>query len=271
MQADRGPVCPLGRAQVKTIGLESFLAERQGRGARRVDLGALMEQGEIVFRISPHAVVSQLCIDCMEFMSSAARDASAAVDVLDRLEGANDRHLDRALRKYVEDTGLALKEVDNRLKNAGSSLAELFPEVPDTRTDSASWRDLIGRRDVIAHRILSVDDVRVRREAQRDFRTLYRLLGNINFVPTVTDWDNGRLFDVRMRTAAIRRLPPVEPGGPATEIGTSVILVCEDIQHGLLTFRVARSAEDQLLFSSSRVGSVSITVQFERSPAGPSE
>lgn len=253
---------------MKAIDLEGFLAERQRRGARRVDIGALMEQGEIVFPISPQAVVSQLCIDCMEFMASAARDASAALDVLDRLEGANDPHLDRALRKYVEDTGLALKEVDNRVKRAESSLAELFPEVPDNCTDAASWRDLIGRRDVIAHRILSVDDVRVRQEAQRDFSTLYSLLRNINFVPTLTDWDSGRLFAVRMRAEAIRRLPPLEPDGSATEIGTSLILVCEDIQHGLLTFRVARSAEDQLLFSSSRVGSVSITVQFARSPSG---
>ena len=266
--ADQGPEHSAEPGRLIRVNASSFIAKRERRGAKRVEVDELMEQSEIVFQISENDIVSELCIECMEFMASASRNAAAAVDVLERLDESMDPHLLAALRKYVEDTGLALKEVDNRLKNRRSSLTDLFPEFSDNSADVATWRSLIGRRDVIAHRILSVDDMRVREEANRDFKTLYSLLRNINFVPTMIDWDSGRIFAIRLRAEVLRRLPAVDPGSKPQEIGTSVILVCEDIKHGLLTFRVARSPQDTLLFASTRVGSVRITVQTESKPSG---
>ena len=248
--------------RLTTVDSETFLETRRRRGAERVNIDDLMAQSEIVFRISEKDIVSQLCIECFEFTASASRNAAAAVEVLERLDHANDPHLITALKKYVEDTGQALKEVDNRLKRARSSLEDLFPEIPGKAQDATTWRNLIRRRDVIAHRILSVDDIQVREEANRDFRTLYSLLRNIHFVPTMTNFDRGRSFAVGIRSEVLRRLPPVKPGGESTELGMSVVLVCEDIQHDLLVFRLARSPHDRLLIASTYLGNIRITCEW---------
>ena len=47
---------------------------------------------------------------------------------------------------------------------------------------------LIGRRDVIAHGLLTVDDERVYREAERDFGLLVELISRVYFVPIKTDF-----------------------------------------------------------------------------------
>lgn len=185
--------------RVAEVSVEQFLAARQRRGAELVDdVDELVERAEVLFSIPDSGGVSGLCVECMEFMASAARNAAAVVRVLERLDNADDPDLVTALKKYVQDTGEALKNIDNRLKRSHSSLAELFPELPGDDAVAATWRDLIARRDVIAHRILSVDDARVRHEAARDFKTLHSLLGNINFVPTTTDLDGGSGFPVMM-------------------------------------------------------------------------
>ena len=87
--------------------------------------------------------------------------------------------------------------------------------------------------------------------ANRDFNTLYRLLRNINFVPTMTDCDSGSIFEVIMRPEVLRHLPLVNPGSEPDDIGKSIILVCQDIQHGLLAFRLARSPHDHLQIAST--------------------
>ena len=88
-----------------------------------------------------------------------------------------------ALKKYVEDTCEAIKQVDNELKGNGSSLETLLFEIPGESDNQVSWRNLIGRRDVIAHRLLTVDDERVYREAERDFCLLVELISRVYFVP----------------------------------------------------------------------------------------
>ena len=79
-------------------------------------------------------------------MSSAARNAKSALDVIYRMRGLStlqDRDLLTALKKYVEDTCQAIKDVDNSLKNRQSSLADLLPEIPhETAADEVSWRSL---------------------------------------------------------------------------------------------------------------------------------
>ena len=223
----------------------------------------MVEQAEVIFTIPTNGEVSQLGVDCMEFMASAARNAAAAVRVLERLDEADDPDLVTALKKYVEDTGEALKNVDHRLQRSSSSLAELFPELPSDDALATTWRDLIARRDVIAHRILSVDDARVREEAARDFKTLHSLLRNIYFAPTTTDMDRGRSFPFMMRSEVISRLPAVEAGSKASELGTAVIFVFEDVQHGLQAFRCARSHENKVLVASTLPGTASrFTIQW---------
>ena len=247
--------------KVVTVDAQRFFEERERRGAKIVDVEALHEQAVITFPISPNDLISEMCLECMEFISSAARDAAAAIDVLDWLDGDDDAHLVTALKKYVEDTGEALKQIDARLKKRGSSLSELFPDLPARAEDTAAWKDLIGRRDVIAHKILTVDDEQVRQEADRDFRRLHALLRNIHFVPTVTDQQSGRLFQVLVRGTEVNRLVPVQPGSDITaNPGSSLILVCEDVQQGMLTFRLGRSPENRALVASSAVGSYRLDI-----------
>ena len=111
---------------------------------------------------------------------------------MDGTEGARDPDLAIALRKYVEDTCEAVKQVDNALRKRGSSLGTLLFEVPDRAQGEMSWRDLVARRDVMAHRLLTVDDKRVRREAHRDFGRLHEMLSRVYFVPVKSDFDAAR-------------------------------------------------------------------------------
>lgn len=242
------------------VSVEQFLAIRQRRGAKLVDFAELQEQARVTFIIPENSEVSQLCVECMEFMASASRDTAAAISVLERLDEADDPHLMTALKKYVEDTGEALKNIDNRLKDRNSSLADLFPELPGGDDLAPTWRELIARRDVIAHRILSVDDARVREEATRDFELLHTLLRNINFVPTKTDMVKGRGFPVMMRAEAIRSLPAVDAGSTASELGAAVVFVFEDVQHGFHAFRFGRSSENNLMVASTLPGPLHLTV-----------
>ena len=80
-------------------------------------------------------------------MASAARNCKSALRVIARLHGSDalkDPDLLTALKKYVEDTCEAIKEVDNTLKRNKSSLTSLLFEIPDkTAGHEASWRNLI--------------------------------------------------------------------------------------------------------------------------------
>ena len=150
--------------------------------------------------------------------------------------------------EFAPHTCEAIKQVDNALKAKGSNLASLFFEIPDRSNDEMSWRDLIGRRDVIAHQMLTVDDQRIHREAERDFGSLHELLSRVYFVPTKTDLGAGRGFGPMLKSAAVRWLSPAEPGGKPS-IGESLIFVCEDEKRGFLAFRAGRSASNRVLFA----------------------
>ena len=259
------------RGEIRTVDGQSFIAARLRHGAEMVGVQEMFERSDIVWSISEGDTVSELCVALEEFIASAARNAGKAIEVSKRLEDAEAPHLVTALKKYVEDTGQALKEVDNRLKQRESSLAALFPEVAGDPESSTTWKELIRRRDVIAHQILSVDDEQVRSEANRDFGSLHKLLSNVFFAPIVSDWGHGRGFSLALRADVLRRLPAVEPDGHRIGIGESVVLVCEDLQEGLLSFRLGRSPEDKLLLASSRLGTLRLSVQsVERPESHPS-
>ena len=196
-----------------------------------------------------------------EFIAAASRSAVAGVKVLDRLNTEDDPDLVAALKRYVEDTGQALKEVDNRLKALHSGLNELFPEI-------SSWKDLISRRDVIAHKILTLDDDKVRKEADRDFRALCKLLSNIHFAPAVIDLEQGIGPEVAIRANQLRDLAPSEAGQEAFVLGGTLVVVCLDARKGIVTFRLGRSPDNKVLLATSHPGEYTFTFSRLNRPAG---
>ena len=145
-------------------------------GATQVEIRELFKESQVIWQIRPDQQTSDTCIQLEEFMASAARNTQSALNVIERMGGSTslqDRDLITALKKYVEDSCEAIKVADNKLKDSGSSLESLLFEIPDdTLDEKVSWRSLIGRRDVIAHGLLTVDDNRVHSEAVRDFGLL---------------------------------------------------------------------------------------------------
>ena len=223
-------------------------------GATQVAMADLMEQAQVVWRIGADDPVSETCIHAEEILASGARSCRRALDVMVRIERTNDAQdadLTTALKKYVQDTCEAIKQVDNALREKGSDLATLLFEVPDKSHGEMSWRNLIGRRDVIAHQLLTVDNQRIHREAQRDFDSLHQLLSRVYFVPVKTNLEAGRGFCPMLKTDVVRRLSPAEPGSKPT-LGQSLIFVCEDERRGFVAFRTGRSANNRILFAGPR-------------------
>lgn len=231
--------------------LTHLMARMVKHGATQVGTADLMEKAEIVWRIAANDSVSETCVNVEEIMSSGARSCRKALNLMARMERTDDSQdpdLVAALRKYVEDTCEAIKQVDNALKRNGSDLATLLFEVPDSSHGEMSWRDLIGRRDVIAHQLLTVDDQIVHREAQRDFDSLHALLSRVYFVPVKTNLEVGRGFVPMLKWSALKRLSPSEPGRKPT-IGQSLVFVCEDEKLGFVAFRAGRSTNNQFLIA----------------------
>ena len=180
----------------------------------------------------------------MEFMLSAARSTQAALRVIDCIQVANelDTDLMADLKRYVEDTSEAIKKVDDKLKEVGTSLAALLFELPDkTSANEASWRNLIGRRIILAHKLLTIDDSQVYGEAIRDFGPLNELISSVNFVPVKTDLASGRGFSPMIRAHTLRALSPSAPGETPT-IGSSLIFIPEDKQKGFVALRYRRAS-----------------------------
>ena len=227
-------------------------------------MDAMFDDSVVAFPVSTSRPIAEPCVEMYEFISAASRSAVAAVKVLDRLNTEDDPHLVAALQRYVEVTGQALKEVDNRLKKLHSGLNELFLEI-------SSWTDLIRRRDVIAHKILTLDDDKVRKEADRDFRALCQLLSNIHFAPTVTDLEQGIGPEVAFRSDQIRELVPSEAGQEAFVLGGAMVVVCLDARKGIVTFRLGRSPDNELLLTSSHPGQYTFTVSKVNPLAGDAE
>ena len=230
-------------------------------GATQVEMADLMEQAQVVWQIRAEDTVSETCIHAEELIASGARNCRSALEVMARMDGAegsSDPDLATALKKYVEDACEAIKQVDNALKEKESDLAKLIFEVPDRSQHEMSWRDLIGRRDVIAHNLLTVDDQRIHREAKRDFGSLHELLSRLYFVPVKTHFEVGRGFSPLLKSEAVRLLSPAEPGRKPT-IGQSLIFICEDEKRGFLAYRAGRSAKNHVLFTGP-AGTLQITI-----------
>ena len=125
-------------------------------GARRVETQDLLREGILVWHLPEGTSLSQISIRLEELMASAARNCKSAFEVIARIDSllpVQDPDLLAALKKYVEDTCEAIKVVDNDLTSRGSGLAELLVEFPSkSNRDEITWRNLIGRRGVIAHR-----------------------------------------------------------------------------------------------------------------------
>ena len=197
-------------------------------------------------------------------MLSAARNCRAAINVIGKIDasaGTPDPDLFTALKKYVEDTCEAIKVVDDGLKSNGSSIAELLPEIPqESEDDEVSWRNLVGRRAVIAHQLLTVDNQRVYQEVVRDFKPLHQLLSYVSFVPVKTDLERGQLgFSPMIKTRWIEGLTPTSAGQPP-KIGTALTFVCDDDSLGFLAVRMGISDQREVLISTSRKMKLSMSM-----------
>ena len=238
----------------------TWLAERERRGTTRVETEKMHEDAVVSFPVSISSPIAEPCVEMSEFMAVAARSAAAAVEALDCLDREDDPHLVAALKRYVDDTGQALKEVDNRLKKLHSGLNELFPEIQ-------SWKNLISRRDVIAHQMLTLDDNKVREEADRDFRTLSQLLSNVHFAPTIIDLDQGIGLKVTIRSNLLRGLALSEAGQEGFVPGGALVIVCLDARKGIVAFRFGRGPDNKALMAVSHPGEYRFTVWASNSPA----
>lgn len=233
---------------------QRFVSKLVKHGASRVSLGELVAQSQIIWTIRPNQKVSKACVHAEEFMSSAARDSQRALSVMDRMSqggGSKDPDLMTALKKYVEDTCEAIKQVDNELKRNDSSLGTLLFEIPGQSDDQVSWRNLIARRDVIAHQLLTIDDRRVYREAEQDFHSLRELISRIYFGPVKTNISAGQGATPLLRGGVVNRLTPTVRG-ERPHIGSSVVFVLEDEVDGFWCLRMGRTATNEILLQTPR-------------------
>ena len=233
---------------------ERLISRLVRHGASVVSIAELVAEGQIIWSIGRHQDVSTACVHAEEFMSSATRNCRRANNLIAGMsggEGRKDADLMTALKKYVEDACAAVKEVDDELKRNGSSLDALLFEIPGKADDQVSWRGLIGRRDVIAHQLLTVDDERVYREAERDFGLLEQLISRVYFAPIKTDFGAGRGAAPLMRMDILNNLAPVTQG-ERPRIGNSIVFVFEDAVDGLVWVRMGRTENDKIALGSSR-------------------
>ena len=233
---------------------ERLVSRLVRHGASAVSIAELVARGQIIWSIGPHQDVSDACLAAEEFMASATRNCRRANDLIGRMSGGagrRDEDMMTALKKYVEDTCMAIKEVDNELKRNGSSLDALLFEIPGKSDDQMSWRGLIARRDVIAHQLLTVDDERVYHEAERDFGLLEQLISRVYFVPIKTDLGADRNVQPLMRTDALKGLAPVT-AGESPRIGNSIVFVFEDAVDGFEWIRMGRTEDNTIALFPSR-------------------
>ena len=231
--------------------LERFVTQRVEHGATQLGMAEMMKQAEIIWPIGVDDPISKTCIHAEEWLNSGARSCRRALDVMDRIERTEGQDVDlmAALKRYVEETCEAIKQVDNALKRKGADLATLLHEVPNEASGEASWRDIIGRRDVLAHHLLMIDDERVHREARRDFESLYQLLSRVYFAPIKTNFEGGRGSpEMILKAEKIQQLRPAEPGNQMA-VGESVVFVYEDEERGFIAFRMGRSDNNRALIA----------------------
>ena len=233
---------------------QRYISRLVQHGASLVSVGELVTDGQIIWRIGADQEVSEACLHAEEFMASATRNccrANSVVVRMGRAGGRKDADLMTALKKYVEDTCGGIKEVDNQLKRNGTSLEALLSEIPGGSDDQMSWRGLIGRRDVIAHQLLTVDDERVYREAVRDFGLLEQLISRVHFAPIKTNFASGRGAGPLMRTAILRELTPTAHS-ERPRIGNCIVFIYEDEVDGFVCIRMGRTATNKITLAVPR-------------------
>ena len=242
----------MNRVQERNARLISKLMKH---GASHVSIPELVANGQVIWSIGAGQEVSKPCLHAEEFMSSAARNCHRANSVIARMrqdKARGDVDLMTALKKYVEDTCAAIKEVDDELKRNGSSLDKLLFEIPGEETDDQmSWRNLIGRRDVIAHQLLTIDDDRVYREAERDFGLLEQFISRVYFAPVRTDFRSGRGTQPLFQTEILHKLAPTRHG-ERPRIGNSIVFVFDDIADGFVWVRMGVSETNKMVLGASR-------------------
>ena len=235
---------------------EELVTNMIRHGARKVEMKDLFREGVLIWDLTGERPISETCIHLEEFMSVAARNCRKAIEVIEKIDTSPESEgpvLFTALKKYVEDTCEAIKVVDTGLQSKGSSISELLPEIPqDSKGDEASWRNLIGRRDVLAHQLLTIDDQRVYQETVRDFKPLHQLLSYVNFVPVTTALESGGSgFSPMIKTKWIEGLTPAI-AGQSPKIGTALTFVCDDESLGFVAIKLGISDQRMLFISSSQ-------------------
>ena len=238
----------------RATNVERLVSRLARHGALRVSMSELLAEGQIIWTIGRDQEVSKACVHAEEFMSSAARNCRQANALIARMsdgEARKDPVLMTALKKYVEDSCSAIKEVDDELKRNGSSLETLLFEIPGESDGQISWRGLIGRRDVIAHQLLTVDDNRVYREAERDFGLLHQLISRVYFAPIKTDLHSGPSPQPLIQTKVLKNLTAVKRGEPP-RIGNSIVLIFEDAADGFVWVRMGRTEKNKVALATSR-------------------
>jgi len=229
-------------------------------GATGTSKETLIDEGQIIWQIGSNDKISETCIHAEEMMSCAARNCRDALDFIARMERAQDRDLSAALGTYVQNTCEAMKQVDNALEKKRTNLAKLLFEVPGGSSDDMSWRNLIARQEVMAHKLLTLDDEGIQSEVRRDLGALYELLSRVYFVPVETRLEDGRGFRPRIEVGAMRQLQPCEPGTKPV-IGRSLIFIFEDEADGFSAFRLGLSTNDTILLAGPS-GSRNLGVGF---------
>ena len=199
----------------------------------------VVRQPEILWRTG-NEELSAACIHLEELAASAAHSCGSAMSVMARMDdisGRKDADLRTALTKYVLDTCEALKEVEDTLWHGGTGLAQLFEEV-ETEHGELSWSDLVALRNVLAHRLLVIDDKEVNRKAARDFDRLCDLLSRTYFVPIKIDLVGGKGFSPMFRSRCHIRDDNVYKCGRGRQ---DLVFVCEDRKSGFVSFMVDSS------------------------------
>ena len=242
---------PLEKMRTITTDTATWLAKRERHGATRVDMDEMYQDAVVNFPISTNKTIAEPCVEMSEFIAAAARSAVNAVEVLDRLNTEDDPHLVAALKRYVEDTGQALKEVDNRLKKLHSGSERAVP------------RDSIVEKSHSSSRCDRTQNTHSRRR-QRSGRKrtvttgkLCQLLSNIHFAPTIIDLEQGVGPKVRYSLQfSCERLAPSAAGQDGFVPGGALVIVCLDARKGIVTFRLGRGPDNQALLAMSHAGRV---------------
>ena len=199
---------------------------------------------------------SDICAQSQDRLLIAARNCREALDLMASMNGPDNRHLVTALKKYVEDTCEAIKQIDNLLKVKGTSLKKILVEIPGKSKGGLSWRSIIGLRDVLVHK-LTVDNTRFYREASQSCAPLYDLLARVYFAPVKTDVTAGEsLVSPSIKREALVNLVPYGDNEERTpEIAKTLVFICEDRSGEFLFFRLGRTTNPKQLLMWGPPGS----------------